>query len=417
MSSTLADDSFTTTAFEVLSDSRRRCLLRVLLDRPDEPPDDVTLSSVATEIASREQRRAIVSDDRCSRVEVALVHRHVPMLADAGVVVRESTAEGTTLSPTDHPLLEADWVHALLENPGLDADRLDRTLDALAPDRRRTVCEVLATRRDAVHLEDLAATIVARETDRRLVDVSADDCSSLATDLAHSHLPVLTDVDLLEYDRGDRTVALATDADLWQVDWASESPLEAVVGPLDRSEESRTADDGGVGNGACWTIQGPENVVAYAHEIADSADDELVVTVPDDGMIQQQCLERWRAAVDRGVDVYVGSRSELVHETVRAAVPGAIVCEPQFDWINFPVERLHHGRVVFADRERAMLVSVTEHGAGEGPHATAIAGSGEDNALVSLLREHFGPRLDRLAEEFDSDVPAATDVEATPLPL
>ncbi|APW96482.1 hypothetical protein CHINAEXTREME_01295 [Halobiforma lacisalsi AJ5] len=429
MSSPPEPDSPTTTAFEILADARRRRLLEILLDHE---ADGVALSTLATEIAARERGQQIVANEQCSRVRVSLIHVHAPMLADAGVVARGSGSGERTLSRTDHPLFETPWIRTLLGGDGsLESDRLDGALKVLAPPRRRTICEVLATRRGAVPVQDLAAMVAAREGDRRLVDVSSDECSSIATDLVHADLPALGEHDLVEYDRADGTVAIATDAELWRADWVAESPLGAIpdrLGLLDaRGERERRRDaSGDRGRVAsddrstpCWTIQGAENVVEHGYELADDATEELVVTVPDDGMLRGRYLERWRAAVDRGVDVYVGSRSEQVRETVRAAVPGAIVCEPRLDWLNFPTDRVGHGRLVFADRERAMLVSVADRGvdATGGPRTMAITGTGGDDPLVSLLREHLGPRLDRLAEKHCDDGMETGDEGTTPLPL
>ncbi|AFZ72184.1 DUF7344 domain-containing protein [Natronobacterium gregoryi] len=248
MSQILAGDSLTTAMFEALAASRRRHLLRALIECTGDQPDAYApLSRLATEITSREQHRPIVADDHCSRTEIALVHRHVPVLVDAGIVVRESTDDGTALALADHPVFETDWVHTLLESPGMDTDRLDRTLDALAPARRRTICGTLATRCDVVRVDDLVTALVTSEDD------PADERSSLTIALVHDHLPVLADVGLLEYDRTERTVALATDADLWRVEWASESPLESVTDQLDRSGDGRANADGGVvGHDAGW---------------------------------------------------------------------------------------------------------------------------------------------------------------------
>lgn len=436
MSSFPADDSPSTTAFEVLADSRRRWLLDELLERTDggaaaptsAPDAGVSLSTLATEVAARERGRQIVTEERCSRVQVSLVHVHVPMLEDVGVVVREPAGEETTLSLTDHPLLETRWVRTLLDgDASLAPDRLDAVLETLAPPRRRTICEVLAARRGAVPVRDLAATVAAREDDRGLADVSSDECSPIATALVHSDLPALADSGLVEYDRADGTVAIATDADPWRADWVAESPLAEVpdrlglaAEPADSDRRRRTSgEDSREHATPCRTIRGAENVVARGHEIADGATEELVVTVPDDGMIRRRCLERWRAAVDRGVDVYVGSRSEQVRETVRAAVPGAIVCEPRLDWLNFPVDRLGHGRLVFADRERAMLVSIAEgeaNATGE-PRTMGITGTGEDDPLVALLRELLGPRLDRLSEKYRDGGTETGDGSTAPLPM
>ncbi|MFP8953889.1 TrmB family transcriptional regulator sugar-binding domain-containing protein [Natrialbaceae archaeon A-arb3/5] len=425
-------DCSPTVAFDVLADATRRSLLSVLLERTDptaatSASSTMAISTLATEVATVKYDCPIVTDDQCTQMHVSLSHRHVPRLEDIGLVTCDDDGNEKTVSLTDHPVLEVEWVRSALDDPTGgsigDEDVLDRTFEALRSPRRRTVCSVLARRRDAVPVIDLAAMVAAAEggDDTRLADVSEQDCEPVATELVHTHLPMLADAGLVEYDRSNETVAIDADALQWRANWLAESPVgDAAKHVLPRNgigaSSTTIARDGGSDGdatnlSACWTIEGVENIVTRAHEIVDNAEDELFVMVPDDGILQQQCLERWRAAVDRGVDVYVGSRSAQIRDTVRSAVPQAVVCEPRLDWINFPVDQVHHGRVVFADREAAMVMTGANEDATDESHVTAITGQGTRNALVLLVCEHLGPRLDRL--EFDDE----HDGTAAPLPM
>ncbi|WP_265110302.1 DUF7344 domain-containing protein [Halosolutus halophilus] len=425
----------TTAAFDALSSARRRYLLSLLLDRDESTP--VSLSTLATDVATLEHDHPIVTDDQVRRSHVRLVHVDVPKLVDLGVVTRgegrsnggsnatDSTA-GDAITLADHPVLEAGWVRTLLETPSgsvCDEATLDRTLEALRPPRRRTVLTVLAGQRGAVPMVDLATLVVAEETNgQRLVDVTEPVSTAVERALVHEHVPTLADADLVVTD--DDGVAIAADAPQFDADWIAESPISAVseLGP--ESPIQRAPSPGPVTNarpgstptrGACWTIEGCEDVIARGNAIADRASEELFVTVSDRGRLQERCLERWSAAADRGVDVYVGSSSDRVREIVRAATDEITVCEPQFDWINLPIERIHPGRLVFADREAAMLVTIDDRGTAEQPRATAITGTGAENALVQLLDEHLGPRLDRLAAR--SEDADECDESVIPIPM
>ena len=424
MNSDLATER-TTTAFDVLADSGRRRVLSTLLEQ-DEP---LSLETLATDVAVRKHGSPVVTEDQSRTVHIELVHNHVPRLLDLGVLREVGDDETRRVALADHPLLEAEWVTRLLETsvdgPEHDEEALSRTLDAFQPARRRIACSLLSKRDESLPVADLAAMLVAREADTRLVDVSETDWGPVETTLVHNHLPALADVGLVEYDPSSETVALATDASQWRADWLAASPLGEITarlepsrkrfadGPTDAAFDPASSLDL-AGSGACWTIEGQENVVARGHEIADSAEEELFATVPDAGMIQRGCLERWRAAAERGVDVYVGSRSQEVRDVVRSAVPQATICEPRFDWLNYPLDGVHHGRVIFADRKRVLLVTIDDSEATADPHVTGITGSGAENALAMLVREHVGPRLDRLESRC-----AAGDwgEGATPFPL
>ncbi|THE66655.1 hypothetical protein D8Y22_00535 [Salinadaptatus halalkaliphilus] len=398
-------------ATAALAKSERRHLLAVLSDdvepvtSPASMDGPVPLETLAIAVASSVYAHPIVTDEQWTNTRDSLEHAHLPLLEDHGLVRRVEREETTIVVLCSHPLLQAGWVQSLLSDPTggaiEDEDVLDRTLEVLRSSRRRQICHLLARRRDTVSLEDLAVSVAAREGNTGLLEVAETTARTVATDLAHSHLPALADAGLVAYDRPERTAELRTDAPQWRADWLQASPLGDIPEQLGLSSEAPAAADETPSSqaGTCRTIEGTENIVNRGHEIADGTDDELFVTVSDDGFLQQRCLERWKAAADRGVDVFVGSRSPEVREIVREAVPSATVCEPQLDWLNFPADCIHHGRVIFSDRDCVMLVTAEETDPDDRTYATAITGEGETNVLVSLVREQVGPRLDRLKSD------------------
>lgn len=232
-----------TTALDVLAAPQRRYLLATLLERADASSTDrpstserLPVETLATEIATIEHGCPIVTDEQCERVHVELVHVHVPRLVDAEFLSRHDDGDATTVSLTDHPVLESAWVRSLLDDPTgetLPADEgtLDRTLEALRSPRHRTVCAALARRRGTVSVTDLAAAVVAREggDGTRLVDVTEPACTDVATSLVHEHLPILSNAGLVEYDDEAGEVALATDTPQWRIDWVTEGPLADVA--------------------------------------------------------------------------------------------------------------------------------------------------------------------------------------------
>ncbi|WP_246998920.1 DUF7344 domain-containing protein [Halosolutus gelatinilyticus] len=431
MTARLTAAESTTVAFDVLSSASRRYLLSALLDRDESTP--ASLSTLATEVAARERGRPIVSDERCRRSHLQLVHVDVPKLVEVGVLERASGENAAADSPradrgvadavalAAHPILEQEWVRTLLERPAgsvCDEPLLDRTLEALRPARRRRIIAVLAGRRGPVHVHDLATMAVARARGVRLVEVAESDSAGLAAALVHRDLPALANVGVVDFD--GETAAIAPDAVQFDAEWLLESPIGSAIEPL-WSVETRDTDGSQVNSGvdpaapeadACWTLEGPAPILQRGYQLADEAESELFVTVPDAGSIQRRCLNRWAAAVERGVDVYVGSRSSRVRELAGTAHSGITVCEPRFDWVNLPIERVDPGRVVFADRDGVMLVTIDRSGGELRP--TAITGSGSENALVRLVRDHLGPRLDRLATESED---AEREGSAIPLPM
>lgn len=79
---------------------------------------------------------------------------------------------------------------------------------ALAHDRRRYVLHYLSRRVGAVSIADLGEWIAIREG-----EPTADRYERILTDLYHTHLPGLAELDLLTYDLEREEVALAAAAD------------------------------------------------------------------------------------------------------------------------------------------------------------------------------------------------------------
>ncbi|WP_254522396.1 DUF7344 domain-containing protein [Natrinema caseinilyticum] len=232
-----------TTAVDVLAEPRRRYVLAALLEGSDAARTDrsaastrLSVDALATEVATVEHGRQIVPDDQCTQIHIDLRHAHVPRLVDVGVLSRRSRGDSTTVTLLDHPMLEIDWVEALLADPtgetlGFDEATLNRTLGALSAPRRRAVCAVLATRRERLSLSDLGAAIVALEDDGETVpaEVTDADAAPVISSLVHSHLPALADAGLVSYDVAAKRVSLASDAPQWETDWLLEGPLSDVA--------------------------------------------------------------------------------------------------------------------------------------------------------------------------------------------
>ncbi|QLG50432.1 DUF7344 domain-containing protein [Natrinema halophilum] len=83
MSSPLSTE--TTTAVDILAEPRRRYVLAAVLERSDAVPtarssasERLTVDALATEVATMEHGRQIVSDEQCRQTAVALRHVHIP---------------------------------------------------------------------------------------------------------------------------------------------------------------------------------------------------------------------------------------------------------------------------------------------------------------------------------------------------
>lgn len=85
------------------------------------------------------------------------------------------------------------------ESQGMSSlDETDRHL-LLSVARRRITIDILANGTAPIYLDDLAAAVADRETDAAMA--SNETVERVAVSLHHSHLPMMDDFGLIEYDR------------------------------------------------------------------------------------------------------------------------------------------------------------------------------------------------------------------------
>ena len=161
-----------------------------------------TLGARRTRLSLMELTTAIVENEDLDvptgkaryDVRISLVHNHLPRLAEYGLVEFD-TETGVELvnEPPVHP---ADLMGLLELCEGPEGER---TLEAIVHPVRMRVLAMLSGTEHTVSVERLASELAAS-------DVGADDPERAKISLYHAHLPMLADVDALEFDADSKLV-------------------------------------------------------------------------------------------------------------------------------------------------------------------------------------------------------------------
>lgn len=375
--------------FTAVANHRRRHILTLLLDRMS----PVTEEDLAINLAATEQEKSLlaVTEEEVQSIRTGLTHVQLPALENANLVSWDRTTE--TVTTTDHPAPQDPKFTRIIET---DAHGWDDVLANLAYTRRRIVLSILKDQKAPISRTALAQRITTYETDEGTTS-DVDPSEALCASLHHVHLPRLQQAGFITYDTDANTVT-----------YEGHQALEDEWLDFGVSEEPRAILPAAHNSDEVWTITGRDNVIARGQSLFEQADDELFLMFTTEGLLEEGCIRRLRDAVDRGVDVYLGSQTAEVRDLVRERVPGAVIWEPQMDWLNLPPEYEKVGRLVFADRTAIMLATLGEK-TDKGVHKeAAITGTGENNTIVMLMRELLGSRLDHLdaqSEEFLSELP------------
>ncbi len=122
-------------------------------------------------------------------VRTSLQHNHLPRLADDGIITWDAEA-GVELDaelPVDRATLTS-----LLEL--CERENCARLLEALVHPTRLCVCSMVTDRDHPLSVETLASRLVSHDA------TSLSDSERATLSLYHTHLPLLADTGLLEFD-------------------------------------------------------------------------------------------------------------------------------------------------------------------------------------------------------------------------
>ncbi|MEA5388867.1 helix-turn-helix domain-containing protein [Haloarculaceae archaeon H-GB11] len=203
-------------------------------------------------------------------------------------------------------------------------------------------------------------------------------------------------VEIQDRDGGPREFrAVSTDIAVEKLRRNHEAHLDSVSSAL---RDVSTPDVGDSTNGV-WRIEGRDDVIERGQYVSARAEEELFGFFTDDAVFQDNCYRQADYAIDRGVNVVLGSSDDDLREALGDRFPEATIWKPSLDWDT--VNRLGRkvSRLVMADRHIVMLASLKDDP--DGHSETAIWGEGVDSELVLLLRELLGSQLDSLRSDED----------------
>ncbi|WP_248910939.1 TrmB family transcriptional regulator [Halocatena marina] len=141
-----------------------------------------------------------------------------------------------------------------------------------------------------------------------------------------------------------------------------------------------------------WTTTGSETITRRMIDFLDRAADEIILIVNGEPVITDRLLDRVRAASNRGVEIYVGTLSEGVHDRLRTMLPDVTLFESELDWLQpRGAEDESIGRLLLVDRETLLVSSIGHHSP---VIETALWSEGVDNGLLVIARRLLATGLD-----------------------
>jgi sugar-specific transcriptional regulator TrmB len=138
---------------------------------------------------------------------------------------------------------------------------------------------------------------------------------------------------------------------------------------------------------AIWAIETHENVTDRTLKLVEEATDELVVAVCSEQVVDEELIERLRAASDRGVSVVVGTCDESVRDTLDSELPDAHTFDSAFVRGICGADGATVGRVVMADRSAVLVSTVIGERLPGVPDEKAVWSNGYDHGFGVFVRQ------------------------------
>lgn len=141
-----------------------------------------------------------------------------------------------------------------------------------------------------------------------------------------------------------------------------------------------------------WSMNGHEAIGARTAKVIQDSDSELILLVIDDSILTDALFDQLDAAMDRGVSVIIGGRSDDVRQDLREHLPRAKIFETELSWLVGVDDDISIGRLLLSDRS-TLLVSSYYPETGDGKTERAVYATGLGNGVVVLIRRMLATGL------------------------
>jgi len=160
-----------------------------------------------------------------------------------------------------------------------------------------------------------------------------------------------------------------------------ESRVDELQEALETIEPAEASDDPVTHE--VWSLTGTSGITSRTLQLLDDADEEVVFLISEESLATDEILEKLDEVAAAGVDVIVGTVTDVMQERVRERVPDAEVFRSELEWLHSDSETgVAIGRMLLVDQNTILLSSIDEMNDEE----KAIFGRGFQNGLVVITR-------------------------------
>jgi len=144
-----------------------------------------------------------------------------------------------------------------------------------------------------------------------------------------------------------------------------------------------------------WSLTGREGIESRTHKLLDQAESEIVLLVVEEEILTEALFDRLHEAVDRGVDVVLGGKTDTVISQLDAEMSSVKVFETDLGWLQGPADdsEVAISRLLLVDRTSLLVSSFYPADGNDGSHEQAVFATGLENGIVVLIRRMIASGL------------------------
>ena len=139
-----------------------------------------------------------------------------------------------------------------------------------------------------------------------------------------------------------------------------------------------------------WALSGDHAISNRTFDLIDEAEDEIALVVRSDSLEDGELVSHLRSALDRGVDVTLGTADERAPREIRETLSDAEIFVSDLGWLSsssaYPNDETEISRLMLVDGETILVSSYRRSESGVSSEEHAVFGHGFNNGLVAIVR-------------------------------
>lgn len=137
-----------------------------------------------------------------------------------------------------------------------------------------------------------------------------------------------------------------------------------------------------------WSLSSTEGIQSRMFDLLENATSEIMLLIVEEELLTEALFDRLHDAVDRGVNVVIGGKTDAITTRLESELPSVQVFETDLSWLmgSKRENEVAISRILLVDRTALLVSSFYPHDVRGEPQEQAVFANGLENGIVVLIR-------------------------------